>query len=175
MAEVLKYTCGTCGEVHEGLPDYGFDAPVYYERVPDGEQERRCFLNSDLCTIDNEQFFIRGVLHVPILATGESFGWGVWSSLSEGSFNRYLELWDAEDVSGEDPYFGWLSNRLPFYPDTLKLKLAVRLQNNGQRPLLKLEPTDHPLAVDQREGMTWARAVEMVEKLRHDDKGSANG
>jgi hypothetical protein len=175
LAEALKFTCGTCGEVHEGLPDYGFGAPIYYDQVPEGERDRRCSLNADLCKIDNEYFFVRGVLLVPILATGESFGWGVWSSLSEANFNRYLELWDAEDVSREAPYFGWLSNRLPFYPDTLELKLAVRLQNEGQRPLLELEPTDHPLALDQREGMTWARAVEMIEKLRHGDESGADG
>jgi hypothetical protein len=169
VAEVLKYTCSVCSEVHEGLPDYGYRAPDHYFDVPQDARDERCKLNSDLCTIDNEHCFVRAVLYVPILEMPHSFGWGVWSTLSKANFERYLELWDAEDVSREGPYFGWLSNRLPFYPDTLSLKLQVHLQNGGKRPRLELEPTDHPLAVDQREGISWERAAEMAEHLMHPD------
>jgi hypothetical protein len=175
LAEVLKYTCETCGEVHEGLPDYGFDAPIYYYWVPDEEREQRCSLGPDLCVIDDEYFFVRAVLQVPIVGVEQAFGWGVWSSLSEHNFNRYLELWDSEDVSGEGSFFGWLSNRLPLYPDTLSLKLEVHPQGSGIRPLLVLQASDHRLAVDQREGLSWARAVEMVEKLLHPENGDAEG
>jgi hypothetical protein len=175
LAEVLKYTCGTCGEVHEGLPDYGFDAPIYYDWVPDGGRGQRCSLSSDLCVIDDEQFFVRAVLLVPILGGEQAFGWGVWSSLSEHNYKRHLDLWDVEDVSGEEPYPGWLSNRLPFYPDTLELKVRAHLQNGGQRPLLELELTDHPLAVDERKGMTWERAVDMAQGLMHRDNGDSRG
>jgi hypothetical protein len=37
----------------------------------------------------------------------------------------------------------------------------------GQRPLVELEPTDHPLAVEQREGITIARVQEFAELLQH--------
>lgn len=169
MAEAFTFTCGVCGEVHEDLPNIGHDAPVYYYEVPEEERVKRCSLNSDLCIIDKEYFFIRAVLLVPIIGVDQEFGWGVWSSLSEANFKRYQELWIAEDLSDDGPYLGWLSNELPFYPDTLKLKVRVHLQENGQRPLLELEPTDHPLAVDQRNGLPWVRAVDMVQRLMHRD------
>jgi hypothetical protein len=54
---------------------------------------------------------------------------------------------------GEGPYFGWFCNNLPGYPETLNLKTQVYLQKGGKRPLIKLEPTDHPLSVHQREGI----------------------
>ena len=167
MTEALKFTCKVCGEEHEGLPDFGFDAPVYYLQVPEAERAVRCRLSSDFCVIDERYHFVRAVLMIPVLGTAQTFGWGVWSSLSPENFRRYLDIWSLDDPGGEGPYFGWLSNRLPFYPDTLELKLKVVLQPDGQRPRLELEPNDHPLALDQRDGIAWARAVEMAEALMH--------
>ena len=167
MSQPLRYTCATCNEVHEGLPDVGYQAPVHFYDIPEDEREGRARLGSDLCVIDGEYFFVRALLLVPVPEIGSEFGWGVWSSLSEENFRRYSDLFDADDVAGEGPYFGWLSNVLPIYPETLNLKVKVHLQNNGQRPLLELEPTDHPLAVDQRDGIERERAIAMAAELIH--------
>ena len=43
--------------------------------------------------------------------------------------------------------------RVPDYPDTMFLKTSVCQRAVGLRPLVTLEPTDHPLAVHQREGI----------------------
>jgi hypothetical protein len=167
VGEALTFTCTVCGEQHEGLPDFGFDAPAYYLQVPEAERAARCRLSSDFCVIDGQYHFVRAVLLIPVQGLAQAFGWGVWTSLSPENFRRCLDVWALDDPGEEGPYFGWLSNRLPFYPDTLELKLKVTLQPGGQRPRLELEPSDHPLAVDQREGIPWTRAVEMVEKLMH--------
>src|SRR5262249_24619929 len=37
----------------------------------------------------------------------------------------------------ERPYFGWLSTRLPFYPDTLLLKTHVHLRTKKLRPYIE--------------------------------------
>ena len=64
--------------------------------------------------------------------------------------------------------FGWLSTHLPVYePSTVNLKTLVHTQPVGERPLLELEPTDHPLAVEQREGIDLARVQELAERLLH--------
>jgi len=63
-----------------------------------------------------------------------------------------LELWDAPARSEEPPMFGWLSTNLPPYPQTVNLKTSVHLRNDGLRPFIELEPTDHPLAIEQRDG-----------------------
>lgn len=167
MGEAMTFTCTVCGEEHEGLPDFGFDAPAYYLQVPEAERAARCRLSSDFCVIDGQYHFVRAVLLIPVQGLAQAFGWGVWTSLSPENFRRCLDVWALDDPGEEGPYFGWLSSRLPFYPDTLELKLKVALQPGGQRPRLELEPSDHPLAVDQREGIPWTRAVEMVEKLMH--------
>jgi hypothetical protein len=47
------------------------------------------------------------------------------------------------------------------------LKTDVHLRPLNKRPLVELEPTDHPLAVEQRNGITMARVREIVEPLLH--------
>ena len=41
--------------------------------------------------------------------------------------------------------------------DTTRLATNLHTQPVGTRPFIEVEPTDHPLAVEQREGITMAR------------------
>jgi|SRR5262245_49559785 len=163
----MRFTCATCGRVHEGLPDVAFDAPVYYREIPEAERAARAYLSSDLCVIEERDFFVRGVLEIPIVGSDEVFGWGVWVTLSRPHFERYVELFDVEPPPGEGPWFGWLSNRLPGYPDTLSLKTHLHLRSLPHRPGIELEPTDHPLAVHQREGIGLGALLEMIGPRLH--------
>ena len=148
MSEAFSFTCERCGDVHEGLPDFGFDAPIYYHETPETERAERCWLTDDLCVLDDTHYFVRAVLLVRLGQTSESFGWGVWTSLSQQNYQRYVELWDAAIPEGEGPYFGWLSNRIPFYPDTLNLKVAVHLRDAGERrPPLIARSGSPPIAM----------------------------
>jgi hypothetical protein len=88
--------------------------------------------------------------------------WGVWVSVSQKSFERIDELWNAEEVENEPPFFGWLCNALKPYPSTQSLKTHLHLRGGGIRPFIELEQTDHPLAVEQREGITLARVEELA-------------
>lgn len=164
--------CSICGESHEGLSlSFGAIAPIYYDSIPASERSNRTTLTSDVCVIDHEYFFVHGCLEVPIQGTLEGFSWGVWVSLSRTSFDRILRVWDLAGRESEPPYFGWLSTRLPDYPDTLNLKTEVHLRPVGQRPWVDLEPTDHPLAVHQRSGVPWETAVRISEALHHKGQG----
>jgi len=82
--------------------------------------------------------------------------------LSQANFARYLA-----DMSAPARYFGWLASRLPHYPDTLNLKTMVVARSAGLRPLLELEPGGHPLAVDQRDGLTSHAAQALAGKIWH--------
>jgi len=48
----------------------------------------------------------------------------------------------------------------------LNLKTLVHLRSGGLRPFIELEPTDHPLAVEQRNGISMTR-VEEIASLLH--------
>ena len=169
------YTCHSCGESHDDLPrTFAAPAPDLYYQVPEAEREERAPLNTDLCVIDETYFFVRANLDVPILGEegeggdGAVFSWGIWVSLSDTSFDRMCEIWEKLGRESEPHCFGWLSTSLPGYPETNPLKTHVHYRPLGERPSLQLEPTDHPLAVEQRTGITPERAREIAERLLHD-------
>ncbi|HBE68942.1 MAG TPA: DUF2199 domain-containing protein [Planctomycetaceae bacterium] len=165
---VTGFQCSTCGQVHDQLPmEFGAAAPALYDQIPEKEREHRCDLNDDLCVIDEEHFFIRGCLELPVVDNEENFIWGVWCSLSRESLKRCCEIWDQEGRESEPPFFGWLSTALPLYPSTLSLKTNVHTRPVGQRPFIELQPTDHPLSVEQQTGITMERVQEIAEALLH--------
>jgi hypothetical protein len=161
-----RFKCTTCDLWHEGLPVMGFDRPLIAQGLPEEEEAKRLFLNSDLCVVDDKYFFVRCTLQIPIKGIDDIFGWGIWSSLSDTNFFRYQKH-QNEDRSGWDPMFGYLSNRLPEYPDTLNLKLSVQPGGKGDRPTVLLEPTDHPLSLAQRDGMSLELALKIAGPYLH--------
>jgi len=48
------------------------------------------------------------------------------------------------------------------------LKCHVLPQEGRQRPLVRLEATDHPLAVEQQTGITFDRLLELYALNGHD-------
>jgi hypothetical protein len=65
------------------------------------------------------------------------------------------------------PFFRWLSAELPLYPRTENLKTRVHLRDDGIRPYIELEPTDHPLAIEQRNGIGVDRIAEIYAHYEH--------
>jgi hypothetical protein len=80
------------------------------------------------------------------------------------------KFWETPGREKEPPYFGWLCTSLPLYPETLLLKTNVHTRPVGQRPFVELQPTEHPLAVEQRNGITMDRVREIAEALLHSAK-----
>jgi len=163
----MTFTCSCCGQVHEGLADLVFAAPDYYYAVPEDQRERRCVLTSDLCSIDGEDFFIRGCLEIPITGSDSRFSWGVWCSVSGTNFEKYREVFDQERQSHVGPFFGWFSVRLPGYPDTLNLKVMAHLRDHGMRPWFELEESEHPLSLEYRRGISAERLQQIYEANLH--------
>lgn len=162
------YTCSQCGDTHQGLPfAYGSPAPDFWYSIPAAERATRGALGGENCEVDHQHFFVRGIIVLPVLDSNTDFAWGVWVSLSRTSYERTLDLWRHPGRESEPPYFGWLQTRLPYQPETVNLKTLVHTRPVGERPLIQLEPTDHPLAVEQREGITLARVHEIAEQMLH--------
>jgi hypothetical protein len=164
----VGFVCSKCGQWHAGLPlDWAFNSPIYWDQIPEGERSQRGFLNSDFCTIDGRDFFVRGVIAIPVIDSKELFMWGVWATLSKPHFDRMIELWNDPKIVEEPPYFGWLSNNIPVYPNTLNLKVYVQSKNVKDRPFIGLEKSEHLLAVDQRMGITHKRVEEIAAQMTH--------
>jgi hypothetical protein len=169
--DVINYlwACRCCGRQYNTLPlDFAFDAPIYWQQLSE-EERKQAFLSSDICTIGEDRF-IRGCLEIPMLGREEHFVWGVWTSLSEASLHRARELWNAAEIAPDEPArFGWLSNemKIVYGVSTLNLKTKVRFRPDNLRPLIQVEPGDHPLAREQAYGVTLDRVQEIAAALLH--------
>lgn len=166
-----SWICSICGQSHTGLPTgYGYEAPWTWHTVPESERGERCVLNADYCVIDNQDFFVRGCLELPIIGAEDPFIWGVWVSLSRPNFEREQSFAKNPEREKEPPYFGWLSSRIEIYPNTGLLKTNVHTRQVGTRPFIELQPTDHLLSLEQRNGITVDRLVQITEQIQHNWK-----
>lgn len=160
------YTCACCGEYFDEIPmGYGLDAPHYW----DGENENS-ELTPDWCVVENEYFFVKALIEIPVHGEDESFSWDIWVSLSETNFKIVTENWGSETRQELPPMFGWISSQLPDYPDMLRMKAKVQQRTVGLFPTIELEPTDHPLAVEQREGINMSRVTQFAEQYCENKK-----
>lgn len=144
---------------------YGVDAPAYWNA--DFHDQPGCELTQDLCVIQDQYFFIKGIIELPVINSDELFAWTAWVSLSRDNFERAKQVWSDPNRTSEPAYFGWLTTRLPFYPDTINLKTNVHTRALGLVPFIELEPTEHPLAVEQRSGISLDRVQAIAEALLH--------
>src|SRR5262245_6348189 len=121
------FQCASCGKWHDELPlDFAFDEPKYVAELDD-EERAKCVKGAgdfrELLQEGEKHYFIRGVLEIPIVGTDDVFCYGVWTSLSAQSHQAANEAYRKKIDAG--PFFGWLSNVLPNYPNTLNLKTHV--------------------------------------------------
>jgi len=144
---------------------YGTPAPAYWS--PELAADPDNVLEDEICVIKGQGFFLRGLIEIPVVDAGETFAWSVWVSQSRENFLRTVENWDRPGREDQAPAFGWLATELPYDPPTLNLKTRLHTRPVGQRPGVELEPTGHPLAVEQRKGITLARVREIAERMLH--------
>ncbi|HLY99826.1 MAG TPA: DUF2199 domain-containing protein [Candidatus Angelobacter sp.] len=163
------FFCATCREFHPGLPfSYAADAPDSYVQLKEDERERRAVLGSDQCIIDEKQFFLRGLVELRIIGSTDIFLWGVWASILEKDFDEISEYWETsgrEKLIG--PYKGRINNALSEYPNTFNLKCTIRIQPVGARPLFYIDEPEHPLAQEQRAGISLHRVQQIASALIH--------
>jgi hypothetical protein len=154
----MSYQCSICNKVHIDLPHIG--APAPYQWTSEFANDPSCLLTEDLCIIENRDFFVRGIIEIPVHDYEHEFGWGVWVSHKRENFQKYRDNFDSADIG---PFFGWLSTEITFYSQsTLELKTMAHYRAQGLRPRIMLEPSEHPLWKHQKEGITFDEAWKMV-------------
>jgi hypothetical protein len=177
----LRWKCGSCEEWHTGpILDLAYDEPLYWTAEHARAyaeaslsprwniHEAGTFLNDDYCAIDDEYFFVRGQIRLPIIGTAEDFCWGVWGSFSRENFKLILKSEEDEKRVELPAMFSWLSTRITEYPDTASMKMYAHTQKPGLRPHFELERTDHPLSQEQYNGITPERVKEIMRERLQD-------
>lgn len=163
----MQFKCACCDEIIKGIPTFGWNYPLSYLDVPENKREEDVYLTEDLCVIAEKWFFVRGCIEIPVIDHEDPFVWGVWVSLSEENFMEFQDLLGVDKRDHCGPYFGWLNASINIYPDTENLKTMVHIRDDGTRPFIELEQTDHPLAQEQKNGITIERVAEIYANRVH--------
>lgn len=160
------FKCSCCGKVYNEMPlCFGGDLPDYYFSVPQDEREQRIILKENLCVIDNEHFFHRGSIIIPIVNYNKNLTFNVWTSISKENFEIRNSLWLDPTRINHEPYFGWLQTIVPTYGNTINIKTVAKEQEVGQIPLITVIEENHPLSIDQEKGITFENAKEKVNQI----------
>jgi hypothetical protein len=168
------FQCAGCGQWHESLPlDLFIPLPDFVAAIDPAEREKRVVRHGDFIVVDDQHYFLRAVLELPIKGHDDTFAYGIWVSLSKKSYDRAREIYSDEKASDAEPaYFGWFMVTLPGWPKTLELKTQVKLRAT-LRAAVTLEPTEHPLAVAQRDGIELDRVKQIIATALHPDAAPA--
>jgi hypothetical protein len=163
----MSFKCKVCGEVHDNWPALAFDAPLNYSQLTEVQKDEIAHLDSDFCTIryeDQTDRFIRCTLAQKVNNHSDNLDYGVWVSLSQKSFDDYQENFDNENY--EAGYFGYLSNNIPGYPNTLNIYMNVFAQRGNSRPNAVPQDTFvHPFVTDYYNGISKAEAEKRIHNI----------
>jgi len=164
--KTYQYKCSCCNEVFDQMSlCFGSQFPAYYFAIPEEEREQRIQLEESLCVIDEKYFFHRGRLTIPIIDYHEDLVFNVWTSISEENFYQRVELWEDESRANQEPYFGWMQTNVPTYGETLSLQSIAIEQGLELIPEIKIIEENHPLKMDQENGITLEKAISIVDQI----------
>ena len=163
------YICSHCGQQHEGLPtDWGFKLPDAIHQLNYLDRYARARHNNDLCTLDDERFFIRTLLPIPLIEQeGVCFNWGVWVEVEKSTHDLYIRSWD-EDISAAPRTEGKLANEIPVHEGSLGMPVEVQFLPGTDRPKVWFpQDATHAAAIEQRTGISGKRHHDILVGLGH--------
>ena len=166
------FFCAKCGIEHTGLMDLAAFAPDPWPH-PESYGPNSAlrtdndFLSEDFCVLQGRYFMVRSVLELPVHGVAEKFGFGCWTTLSRENFDKYVEGFDNGEYSDWGPWSGYLCNKLADYIGDNPEPVLVYPQHDRQRPTLRIVDDAHRLAVDQEDGISPERLLEILEFYGH--------
>ncbi len=150
---MASFFCEECGYRHKGLPmAFSVDFRTAQYDAGSARFER----DGELVEAGDDRFILANV-ELPVPGENEKFVWTCWISLSHASYERMQSLWETPGREDQEAAFGWLYPPPTYEPSSQPLKAYVHTRPIGLRPWAELEPTEHPLAVEQREGISYGR------------------
>ncbi len=162
----MGFVCSVCGEFHaERMLDIRLSLPDPIFALDDEERDARAWLADDFAVLDEERFFVRGLLELPILELGSRFGYGTWVEVAGYEFQQLLEHWQDPDQFA--PVKGTVANELAPYVGTEGLRATLSPVSVDTLPSVTLDDAAHPLVADQQAGITADRSDELAATVRH--------
>ena len=81
------------------------------------------------------------------------------------SLSKRNQDWNNVERIQNEPYFGWLENAIATYQNTLNIKTVSWENKLGLIPRAEIIEEDHPLQIDQKKGITMAKATLIVQHI----------
>jgi hypothetical protein len=169
--------CPRCGQVHDiGDLEPSFRRPDPFVAIPRAEREFRTLDGNDHCAIRDaadtqRRYFLRVLLPIPVEGREVPCSWGIWAEVSPEDYKRAMDLWRDPRQGEEPPFPGRLANTCPGYRETQGLPGTVQLISPESIPHFHfLAEVDHPLAVEQRQGVSPTRVLEWLLPWIHPDE-----
>jgi hypothetical protein len=161
----VRYKCASCDAWHVGVPSWHVPAPDSVMEMTPAEVATRVWREDDYLIVDRQHFCTLALLELPIQGMTETHAWGVWVNLSKADAKTFLRLYNDPSRAAGITFEGVLTNALPGYPTTRKLPVRLITRAYPTRPYVEIVDVDHPLAVDQRVGLTIAALREQITPL----------
>lgn len=157
----MTATCAVCGTRHdEETLELSYRRPDAVAALSVEERAFGVFENDDVCVIDDEHYFLRTTLPMPVNGRLDGYQIGVWVEVSQDVFQRVGDLWTEPGQAAEPPVNVVLANEIRHHPGTLGLPVLLQLTGPKTRPEVFVIDATHPLGVEQRKGITPHRASE---------------
>jgi hypothetical protein len=168
----VGFTCSLCGAYHdERILDVRLELPEAIYRLSERERTRLAWLADDTAVLEPPgeaaRFFVRGLVEIRIPELHDRFAYGVWVELAEEDWHRVAELWTDPNGRDHPPFEGRLANELDPYVATEGLPVLLQLEEVERLPSVAVGPSAHPLAVEQRDGISVERCEQLAATVMH--------
>lgn len=162
----MAFVCSVCGQHHdERLLDIRLGLPHDIHKLGKEERARRTWLADDFAVLDDERFFVRGLLEVPIPELDSRFAYGTWCEVEMPDFQELVRDWHDEDQFA--PVDCVVANELEPYHGTIGLRATLHATSPDKLPTVDLADAPHELVHAQREGITVDRSDELAAAVLH--------
>lgn len=128
--------------------------------------ESSCRYTNDYVVCDDEYYYLRCTLSLPVHDTGRDYCLGVWAQISPNSFDRVRELWDEEEQANEHAMKGLLANSVHLNTGVEDTEITVQLTGPTSRPTVTIQDQSCSLYQEQQCGITIHRASEYSDLCR---------
>lgn len=111
--------------------------------------------NDDFATMDEEHYYLRVVLEVPLSYEPTSFVWGIWVEVTKDVHDQYLAAFQ-ESAESLPALTGTIANDIPFYPEAFGQEVSIAFHNETRPNVIVLDK-ETSLGKDQSQGLTLER------------------
>jgi hypothetical protein len=158
--------CSVCGKTHSpDASELSFDLPDEIFEFSEEERTQRCTISDDVCTVDRERFFIRGLLPMRVDGRTQVYRIGMWAEVSVEVYRRIYQLWSDPHQADEPHLPGAVANQLPLQTQNMRaLPISIKLIGQKSRPEFFVQSQEHSLYREQMNGIDEHRALEYTDQ-----------